>query len=210
MKPLAAAVLGGVATVAVGTIGALGYVSLTGLRAAPQPSSLEEAVARRVRRLAVPGADARRTNPVPTSDAVLAEALAHYADHCASCHAVDGSGDTEMGRGLFPKAPDMRASATQSLSDGELFYVIEHGIRFTGMPAWSTGTAEGETASWQLVHFIRHLPRLTADEKTRVEAQLPRSPEAIRQEIEEEQFLSGTGEPPPSPSTSGRSKVHSH
>src|SRR4029450_9803517 len=96
--------------------------------------------------------DALPIYPVPASADGLAEGLAHYADHCASCHAIDGSGDTEMGRGLFPKAPDMRGAPTQSMTDGELFYVIEHGIRFTGMPGWSTGSAEGETASWQLVH----------------------------------------------------------
>src|SRR5215204_5096493 len=84
--------------------------------------------------------------------------MAHFADHCAVCHGNDGRGDTEMGRGLYPKAPDMRLDATQQLSDGELFYIIEHGIRFTGMPGWRTGTTAGEESSWHLVRFIRHLP----------------------------------------------------
>jgi mono/diheme cytochrome c family protein len=171
----------------------------TGLRAAPQPPAVEAALARRVRSLAVSRADAARANPVTASPEALADGLSHYADHCASCHAVDGSGDTELGRGLYPKAPDMRLAATQDRSDGELFAVIEHGVRFTGMPAWSTGTAAGEAASWQLVLAIRHLPRLTSDEKARMQTQLPRSPEAIRQEIEEEAFLNGGDAPPPSP-----------
>jgi len=115
--------------------------------------------------------------------------MAHYADHCASCHANDGSGDTAIGRGLYPKAPDMRRPATQDLSDGELFHVIEHGIRFTGMPGWRTGTASGEDSSWKLVQFIRHLPRLTDSEIEAMKALNPRSPEEIRQEIEEERFL---------------------
>jgi hypothetical protein len=169
---------------------------------------VEEAVARGVRRFAVPAADARRLNPVAASEAGLAEGLAHYADHCASCHAIDGSGSTDMGRGFFPKAPDMRAAATQGMTDGELFYVIEHGIRFTGMPAWSTGTPDGETSSWQLVRAIRHLPRLRAAEQEKMEALVPRSPEEIRQEIEEEQFLSGGDEPPPRVRPEGG--THSH
>lgn len=102
-----------------------------------------------------------------------------------------------MGRGFFPQAPDMRAAATQRMTDGELFYVIEHGIRFTGMPAWSTGTPERQTSSWQLVHAIRHLPELTEAERATMEALLPRSPEEIRQEIEEDAFLSGGEVPPP-------------
>jgi mono/diheme cytochrome c family protein len=115
--------------------------------------------------------------------------MAHFADHCASCHANDGSGNTEMGRGLFPKAPDMRLAATQQLSDGELFYVIERGIRFTGMPGWGNGTTAGEESSWRLVHFIRHLPALSAAEVDAMKARNPRSPDDIRYEIEEERFL---------------------
>ena len=92
----------------------------------------------------------------------------------------------------------MRQTATQSLTDGELFYVIEHGIRFTGMPAWRTGTRSGEEASWQLVHVIRHLPKLTDVERERMKALIPRSPEEVRHEIEEERFLNGE-EPPDGP-----------
>jgi len=193
-----AAAAGAVLTLALVVCAGVGYVVTTGLRAAPQPSAVEAAMARRVRGLAVPRAYARRVNPVSLSPDVLSAGLSHYADHCASCHAADGSGKTELGAGLFPKAPNMREAATQRLTDGELFYVIEHGIRFTGMPAWSTGTAAGETASWQLVHAIRRLPRLTAVERGRMETLTPRSPEAVRQEIEEEEFLNGGDEPPPS------------
>jgi mono/diheme cytochrome c family protein len=197
VKARTAALVGSLGTLAVLATAGFAYVRTTGLRASGQPSAVEEAVARGVRRLAVPGDVARRANPVPPSEAALAEGLAHYADHCASCHAIDGSGSTGMGPGFFPKAPDMRAAATQRMTDGELFYVIEHGIRFTGMPAWSTGTPEGETSSWQLVHAIRHLPKLTEAERATMEALLPRSPEEIRQEIEEEAFLSGGEAPPP-------------
>ncbi len=89
----------------------------------------------------------------------------------------------------------MRLEPTQSLSDGELFYIIEEGIRFTGMPGWGTGTPEGAQASWHLVHFIRHLPQMTPEEVERMETLVPRSPEEIRQDIEIERFLEG-GDPP--------------
>jgi mono/diheme cytochrome c family protein len=170
-------------------IAAVGYIRASGLDARTQPGPLETRLARAIRPLAVPPATKASRNPVPLTVEALDEAMGHFADHCANCHANDGSGDTELGRGLYPKAPDMRLSATQNLSDGELFYVIEHGIRFTGMPAWRTGTSAGEEASWQLVHFIRHLPRLTAAEAERMQQLNPRSPEEIRLEIEEERFL---------------------
>lgn len=197
MRARTAALVGSVVTLAAVAAAALIYVRASGLRAMPPPPAIEETIARSVRRFAMPAADARRTNPVTLSDAVMAEGLAHYADHCASCHAIDGSGSTALGQGLFPKAPDMRGTATQAMTDGELFYVIEHGIRFTGMPGWTTGTADGETASWQLVHVIRHLPKLTEAERARMEWLLPRSTEEIRQEIDEEEFLNGGDAPPP-------------
>jgi len=177
------------------------YARATALTARTAPSDIEARLARFVRSFAVSQDVKDRRNPVAASDEVVAEGMAHYADHCAVCHGNDGSGDTEMGRGLFPRAPDMRLPATQSLSDGELFYIIENGVRFTGMPAWSAGTAASETSSWHLVQFIRHLPKVTPDELTRMKELNPRSPEEIRQADEEEQFLRGGRPPAPTPST---------
>jgi mono/diheme cytochrome c family protein len=180
------------------------YAMATGLDARTHPSELETEIARAVRGLAIPRAIRDRPNPVAFSPEVLADGLAHYADHCASCHGTNGDGNTEMGRGLFPKPPDMRLATTQQLTDGELFYIIEHGVRFTGMPGWSTGTESGENASWRLVHFVRRLPQLTTDDLERVETLTPRSPEEIRRQIEEEQFLKGGDAPPSS------SRAHEH
>jgi mono/diheme cytochrome c family protein len=167
------------------------YVRVTGLRASVKPSAMEASAARAIRGLAIPSEVRRRANPIAPSDEAIVGALEHYADHCAFCHANDGSGTTDFGRNLFPPPPDLRAAPTQTMTDGELFYVIENGVRFTGMPAFATGTAAGEQESWKLVHFIRHLPRLTEAEREQMEARNPRSPLEIRQEIEEERFLRG-------------------
>jgi mono/diheme cytochrome c family protein len=167
------------------------FVKSTGLKARATPGRLETAVARRVRSWATPSDYRKMANPILMNDESVRNGMAHFADHCASCHANDGSGNTGMGRSMFPPAPDMRGAATQSLSDGDLFYIIEHGIRFTGMPAWSTGTAEGEEASWHLVNFIRHLPKLTPEQAEEMAAMNPRPPAEVRQEIEMERFLAG-------------------
>jgi mono/diheme cytochrome c family protein len=167
------------------------YLRVTGLDARGQPYPLESQLARAVRSVAIPEAQRARANPLPHNETNVTAGMEHFADHCAVCHANDGSGDTEMGRNLWPKAPDMRAAPTQQLTDGELFYIIEHGVRFTGMPAWSTGTAAGEESSWQLVHFVRELSRLTPGQLARMQELNPRSPEEIRQEIAEREFLGG-------------------
>src|ERR1700730_15228225 len=100
-------------------LGSLAWVRLQqGFTARAQPSAIERSLAVALRRAAVPPAARRASNPFPPSTEVLAEARAHFADHCASCHANNGSGDTAMGRGLYPPAPDMRTAGTQSLTDG--------------------------------------------------------------------------------------------
>lgn len=167
------------------------YVRATGLRADTAPGAVEVRAARIVRGWSITAERRNRRNPVPASPGVVASGLEHFADHCASCHGNDGSGDTQYGRGLYPRPLDLRAAATQQLTDGELFYVIEHGIRFTGMPAFGTGQTKDEEASWQLVHFIRHLPRLTESERERMSELNPRSVEDVRQQLEEERFLKG-------------------
>ena len=192
MPPLWKGAIGATLLIAIGaTLGIVVFVKGSGLSARATPGPLETAVARRLRALAVPGEFATRDNPVARTHDAIRSGMAHYADHCASCHANDGSGATEMGKAMYPPAPDMRQSSTQELSDGALFYIIEHGIRFTGMPAWGTGTPEGEESSWQLVHFIRHLPGITPDQLEEMAAMNPRSPAEIRLDIEEERFLRG-------------------
>jgi mono/diheme cytochrome c family protein len=162
------------------------------------PSATEVALARKLRSWSVPKAARDAKNPFSSSPGLLREAARHFADHCASCHANDGSGATEIGRNFFPRVPDMRLEATQRLTDGELYYIIHNGVRWTGMPAW--GNADHDTDSWKLVLFIRHLPQLTQDELRDMQRFNPKSTVEQEEERQEEEFLNG--EPAPtSPST---------
>jgi mono/diheme cytochrome c family protein len=191
MKAVFRAFLLLIALIAIVGIGVAHSITRKGLSTRVAPSGAEETLAWTMRRLATPAAVRLRPNPLsPTAD-VLNGALEHYADHCATCHANNGSGDTPIGRGLYPPAPDMRAVATQNLSDGELFSIIENGIRLTGMPAWGTGTRDGQRESWALVHFIRRLPKLTPEELARMESLNPKSPDEFREEEETRRFLTG-------------------
>ena len=127
-----------------------GWVTIRcGFSARDNPSAIEAYVAKTARKLSIPASERGAKNPFAPTSEVLTEARAHFADHCAICHGNDGSGDTMMGRGLYPKPPDLRAEHTQKLSDGELFWIIENGVRFTGMPAFSSAndTPSGEDAT---------------------------------------------------------------
>ncbi len=154
------AVLLAVAAVLVGGLLSYRAALLHGFSAREKPWAIEASVARHVRSIAT-GFDVKsRKNPLEPTAPTLAEARDHFADHCALCHANNGSGKTEIGQGLYPPAPDLRAEDSQSLTDGELLAIIENGIRFTGMPGWGGSDEE----NWKLVLFIRHLPNLSDEE----------------------------------------------
>jgi mono/diheme cytochrome c family protein len=162
-----------------------------GLSAHDEPTHIEHVLARIMRRYATPADLRGRENPVPLTPEVLGEARAHFADHCAVCHGNDGKGKTAMGPRFYPKAPDMSQGETQAMSDGEIFATIENGIRLTGMPGWGDGTAESAYGSWTLVHFIRHLPKITPQEIAEMEKLNPKPPAEVQAAREEEEFLSG-------------------
>src|SRR5580693_10219631 len=180
---------------------ALGFVAYSilhnGVSAKATPSAIEVMMARKARHMALPSEARSLTNPVPASEDNLRDGMLHFADHCAICHGNDGSCDTMMGSGLYPKPPDLRLAETQKLSDGELFWIIENGVRFTGMPAFSTRHSSPED-SWKLVLFIRHLPQLTAEERIEMERYNPKGPDDREEEKEENDFLNGAT-PAPKP-----------
>ena len=187
---------GFLAACAIGLIAAAAFLlTARGLSAREEPSAIERWIARRARIAAVPPDAAGRTNPVPNTPEILAEARAHWADHCASCHGNDGSAESLMGKRTYPPAPDMRQPETQQMSDGALFYVIQNGVRMTAMPAWGSSVGESsahdELDSWKLVRFIRHLPNLTFEEKKEMEKLNPKGPGDRKEEEEEEKFLRG-------------------
>src|SRR5258708_29406907 len=96
------------------------YMLPRGLSARDEPTPAEAFIARRLRHIAIPNGARELANPVKTGPEVLSRAMEHFADHCASCHGNDGRGMTLIGRGLYPKQPDMTERASQELSDGDI------------------------------------------------------------------------------------------
>jgi len=200
MKALVWFLLGVVSVLAAGALAAVVMLGQAhGWSARETPGSLERWIARRAREAALPAEAKSLVNPTPDTPEVLSDARAHWADHCATCHANDGSGEISMGKHMYPPAPDMRAPGTQHLSDGELFYIIQNGIRLTGMPAWSGASNHDEQDSWKLVRFIRHLPALTVEERRQMERLNPKGPDEWKEAEEEEKFLKGETNNAPEP-----------
>ncbi len=168
----------------------------SGFSAHDQPSAAETVIARSVRQYAIPTKARDAKNPVEGSPKVLAGAMEHFADHCAICHGNDGKGRTLIGKGLYPKPSDMTLDETQRLTDGELYYIIQNGVRLTGMPAFGeAGSDKQDEESWALVSFIRHLPKLTGEEEQQMKAMNPKSPAELAKEEQIRRFLQGDDSP---------------
>jgi mono/diheme cytochrome c family protein len=178
-----------------------------GVSSMDEPSVMEAFMATTMRRMAVPADLKKAKNPLPLTPELLAEGRAHFADHCAGCHGNDGKGQTSMGPRFYPKVPDLTEEGTQSQPDGALYATIENGIRLTGMPAFGNGTAESAYGSWALVHFIRHLPKITPAEIAEMKKLNPKSPE----ECQEAAFLAAGADTPPAPAAPPHdAKPHQH
>lgn len=136
-------------------VGAYGFLASQGLSARKKPSNFEYSVANRALAVSIPSDVKKQKNPLNVTQDDLVEAKKHYQEHCAVCHAENGSGQTETSAGMSPEVPDLRADHIQKLTDGELFYIVKNGVRFTGMPAWDLP----DDHNWRLVALIRQLPK---------------------------------------------------
>lgn len=161
-KTIMIAVLGAfvflVVEVVVGTL----FMRNQGFSARDEPSFVEKFLARNARNIATPSEAKTLQNPEPVNDETMAEAREHFVEHCSICHGIDGRGDTMFGKNMYPKVPSLADAQTQQLRDGELFYIINNGVRLTGMPAF--GGEDSPESVWHLVSFIRRLPQLSPDE----------------------------------------------
>jgi len=161
-------------TVTLLAVGGGVYTLHHGFSARDNPTIMEVAAATTARRLAVPRHVRNLNNPFPVNDDALHEARINWAQNCALCHANNGSGETSIGQNMYPKPPDLRTPRIQQQADGELYAVIQNGIRLTGMPAWGE-VRDDERDRWNLVAFIRHLPKLTPEEEREMERNNPRA-----------------------------------
>jgi len=134
-----------------------------GFSARPKPLPMEPLIADGLRDLAMPGRAKKLASPLPQSADVLGEGRRHFAHDCAGCHGPDGSG-TEFGRSMYPPVPDLR-EGVKDMTEGEIFFVVSNGIRFSGMPAFGRpGDARDERENWQIARFVHHLPDVTPEE----------------------------------------------
>ena len=105
-----------------------------------------------------------------------------YAEMCSGCHLAPGMKKTEMSRGLYPRAPELRRESP--LTPGEQFWIVKHGVKMTGMPAW--GVTHDDQRIWDVVAFLRQLPELTADQYQTLVKSAPKTHDEMMQEMKME------------------------
>jgi mono/diheme cytochrome c family protein len=131
------------------------HFSLTALQ---EPDPLETRIANQAKHFAVRQASSHGIPPRPGDTKASREVGAsQYGLDCNICHGVDGHAQTAPGRWMYPRTTDLTSKEVQSYSDQELFWIINNGIRFTGMPGF--GKVETADNIWGLVNYVRALPR---------------------------------------------------
>lgn len=125
--------------------------------ATTRPSKLEKWTAHAVLDAAV-RARAPRGRTAPADAAGVERGRQAYRQHCLVCHGVPGGEQSAIAAGLNPPVPDLAEPETQARTDGEIYFLISGGVRLTGMPAFERSLPE--KTRWELVGFLRALPRL--------------------------------------------------
>jgi len=98
-------------------------------------------------------------NPFASDPSAAAAGMTHYKENCLDCHGARDVDTAEFAKGLNPGPPMLDMDDVQKMSDGQLFWVVSHGVRATGMPAFSPTHSEKEI--WHIVSFVRRLPKLS-------------------------------------------------
>src|SRR5574337_1199595 len=166
---------------AVLTVGMLGGL-VVACTAHKQPSKVETALANMAKDVVIPIEAENLKNPQSAIPEVIRQGREIYVQSCAICHGADAHAATELGRAMYPPAMDLTSPHVQHRNDAELFWIIQNGVRLTGMPSWKSSLSETDT--WKLVHFIHDLPRAQAQASKVVpsaEAQAAKSKEAMIQ-----------------------------
>ncbi len=131
-------------------------ISRFSLSALSEPGRVETYVATQGKHWLV-ARDARGPLPAEPAKTDTSAAIGNmqFGGRCASCHGIDGRTPTDVGRWMYPRAPDLGSPEVQQWSDAELFWIIKHGIRLSGMPGFGNNLSDEQT--WHVVHYVRRV-----------------------------------------------------
>ena len=106
----------------------------------------------------------------------ISKGAGEYAEMCSGCHLAPGMKRTEISQGLYPRAPELRRKT--DLTPAEQFWIVKHGVKMTGMPAW--GVTHEDELLWNVVAFVRKLPELTPEQYEALVKNAPKHEELMQ------------------------------
>src|SRR6187551_1507586 len=106
----------------------------------------------------------------------ISKGAGQYAEMCSGCHLAPGMKRTEISQGLYPRAPELRRKT--DLTPAEQFWIVKHGVKMTGMPAW--GVTHDDDLLWDVVAFVRKLPELTPEQYESLVKNAPKHEELMQ------------------------------
>ena len=106
----------------------------------------------------------------------ISKGAGEYAEMCSGCHLAPGIKRTEISQGLYPRAPELRRKT--DLTPAEQFWIVKHGVKMTGMPAW--GVTHEDELLWDVVAFVRKLPELTPEQYEALVKNAPKHEELMQ------------------------------
>lgn len=127
---------------------------------AGKPSAGETGLANAAKDVTIPLEAGKMKNPLPETDEIVSQGQEVFLGECVQCHGAEARGDTTVGRNMTPPAMDLTSAHVQHWSDAELFWIIQNGVRLTGMPAWKSTISANDT--WKLARYIHSLPKAGA------------------------------------------------
>jgi len=114
--------------------------------------------------------------PDLSDSTMVLEGAGRYAAMCSGCHLAPGYDSDELYRGLYPRPP--RLAKAKHLDPKEAFWVIKHGLKLTGMPAW--GPTHDDEELWSMVAFLKKMPELSPEQYREMVARAPRDEDRSR------------------------------
>ena len=135
---------------------------LSACTAHEKPSTVETALANVAKDIVIPIETENLKNPLPSNQQVLSQGQQIYLQSCAICHGTDGHGASALGQGMYPPAMDLTSPHVQHWNDSQMFWIIQNGVRMTGMASWKATISAVDT--WKLVIFVHDLPELDSTE----------------------------------------------
>ena len=151
--------LGVITALVVIALGAAFYLhfGFLSFNADEQPSATETKMAMAAVDASIERHAADAKNPVQPTDANLLEAMKLYKTNCALCHGDPGAPETVLGKSFYPPVPQFMKEPAD-MPGNQNFYIIKHGIAWTGMPAW--GRTLNDDQIWKLTAFLAQMDKL--------------------------------------------------